>query len=77
MLHSPPHDGVVNREVSVRQGIAHLVGEAPRNACMLSRKCRMMFDDVVAGLANDLNVAYDSVTGFRSAMNASKFMPAA
>jgi hypothetical protein len=58
-----PHDGKVHREIAVRQGIAHFVGKTPRNGSVLRGKIGVVFGNVVAGFANDFQVANHGIAG--------------
>jgi hypothetical protein len=52
-----PDDFKVHLEVPVRNGIAHLVSKRQRQLRMCSGELKVVLLDVVAGLADDLEVA--------------------
>lgn len=56
-----PYDLVVNLEVTMRDSVAHLVCEGQRQLGMLRGEVRVMLQDVVAGFAENFQVADDGV----------------
>jgi hypothetical protein len=55
------YDFVVDLEVTMRDGVAHLVGERQGQFGMPRCKLRMMLLDVVTGFAENFQVADDGV----------------
>ncbi|MNR22898.1 hypothetical protein D3C85_1398790 [compost metagenome] len=52
---------MIDREVAVRERIAHLVGEAPRYLRMRSGEICMVLDDVVARSPDDFQVPHHGI----------------
>ncbi len=57
-----PDGFVVDLEVTMCDSVAHLVCEGQRQLGMLCRKFRVMLQDVVAGLADNFQIADNGVS---------------